>query len=129
MHKINEISFGGHTIKSLGPSDILFNTDINWDTDVQSVHVSYFQLKEEKSFHNSNFINKEDKLIGVGFCNKTNKINVCFLDENSQIYFWVKPEEINFIGTYEEYWEKNDVRIHVKAIKEKWTTEKNTEKE
>lgn len=128
MHKIDEIFFSGRSIKSFGPSDILFNPDINWDTDVQNVYVTYFTLKENKIIGDFT-IYKNENLIAVEYCEQKNKINVCYLDEKSQIYFWINSDDVNFAGTFEECWEKNDVRLYVKAIKERWTTEKNIKKE
>jgi hypothetical protein len=130
MHNVDEILFPKNITDSLKDSNILFSTNIDWDTDMASVHVSYFYLKEDKYLKNDNHISSKERLIGIGLCNKTGMINVCHFDGECHIYFWVKPEELSDnIETVKEEWEVEDVRLHVKAIKEKWTIERNSKKE
>jgi hypothetical protein len=109
----------------LNVDKILFNTNINTDSCDVSVAVSYFILKKDKNI-GDDIIKSGQKLIGVGICDKTGMINVCYLNGNYHKYFWIKPEEIRNAGTNSEEWEFDDVKTHLKAIKEKWTTEKNT---
>jgi hypothetical protein len=132
MHNADEILFSNEGLKKPKKSvDALFNTNIDWDNDVASIDVSYFSLKEDKVVGKDIVVTTNEKLIGVGVCEKTGLVNVCYFDENNQRYFWVKPDEINTVKTVVEYWKLNDIKIHIKAIKEKWNTqtEKNIKKE
>lgn len=126
MLDVDDILFPKKPIKLLNGPDVLFDVDINWELDIIKVDVSYYSLKENKQLKNDNIINSNEPLIGFGICDKTQMINVGYFEENTQIYFWVKPEEVVYNGTFTEEWEIDDARIYVKAIKEKWTTEKNT---
>lgn len=130
MDSINDILFpdnADNKPKKIGKEyNALFSTNVDWDTDTVSVDVSYFSLKVNKIFKDDNTIYAGDPLVGVGFCEKTNMINVCCFDGISQKYFWVKPEEVNAVESISEKWNINDVQRHLKAIKEKWTTQKKT---
>ncbi|SRR3972149_1174908 len=107
---------------------ILFQTNINWDTDMVSVDVSCFVLKKDKII-GDNTIMTSERLYGVGICEKTGMINVCNFDGNYYTYFWVMPDEIISINPSVEEWYSDDVKRHIKAIREKWIIEKNTKKE
>jgi hypothetical protein len=128
MLKVDEILFSKKPSEPLKHFNVLFNTNVDWDTDMVSVDVSYFALKENKIL-GENIINKNDKLVGVGTCDKTGKINVCHFDGSYQTYFWVEPSEVEGFKVIKENWEIEEVRRHNKAIKEKWTTEKSIKKE
>lgn len=109
--------------------NILFNTNTDWDTNSVSLEVSYFCLKEEKKFNDGNVIDAKELLVGVGYCEKTNMINVCSIDESVKRYFWVNLDEVDTRGTFKEDWSLEDVKLHHKIINEKWTTENNIKKE
>jgi len=111
-------------------NDALFNTDINWDTDSVSIHVSYAFLLKDKTLGKDNIVYSDDPLIVVGFCIETDKFNVCSTAMNSKIFFWVDKAEISEIQTSLEHWPIEEVRLHHKSINEKWMTIKtNTTKE
>ncbi len=130
MLNIDEILFPNTLLtESAKNLNAIFNTNINWDTDTMSVDVSYFSLKNDKTLGEDIVINTTEQLIGLDVCEETGMINVCLFDENHYRYFWVKLDEIYNLKTVTEYWKIDDVKRHLKAINEKWTTKKNIKNE
>jgi hypothetical protein len=124
MLNIDEILFANKQPKESSKKlNALFNTSIDWDTDMVSVDVSYFLLKEDKTLGDDNIISAGELLIGIGVCDKTGMINVCHFDEDYHKYFWINSEDVKAVEPVVEHWEFNDVKRHIKAIKERWTTQ------
>ena len=129
MRDIEKILFPKKINKKLDEKslnlDYLFNTEA--DCDVTDVTVSYFLLKKDIELDEENIIYRDTKVMGVGFCEKTNMINVCFNETKSKKYFWVNSDDVSDPIVIQEKWKLKDVKLHNKAIKEKWVIEKNTE--
>ncbi len=123
MLKVEDILFSNTHSESFNQRNVLFNTDINWDTDVVPVDTSYYYLKANKKFEDFT-ISTTQLLVGVEICNETEMINVCYCDGNNYVYFWVNLEDVKSINSIKENWIVNDVKRHIKAIKEQWTTDK-----
>ena len=127
---INKILFSNIESKNLNKfSDILFNVSSKKNIDDIPVDVSYFSLKKEKILNDGNVINLDEPLMAVGFCEETNKINVCVFENNIKIYFWVNFDEVEFRSNVVENWNLDKIKSHYKALNEKWIIEKNTIKE
>lgn len=125
MLKIEDILFSQTHSESFNQRNVLFNTDINWDTDVVPVDTSYYYLKANKKFEDFT-ISTTQLLVGVEICNETEMVNVCYCDGNNYIYFWVNLEDVKSLNSIKENWIISDVKRHIKAIKEQWTADKNS---
>lgn len=123
MLKIEDILFSQTHSESFNQRNVLFNTDINWDTDVVPVDTSYYYLKANKKFEDFT-ISTSQLLVGVEICNETEMVNVCYCDGDNYIYFWVNLEDVKSINSIKENWIISDVKRHIKAIKEQWTNDK-----
>jgi hypothetical protein len=126
MINIDEILFSKESKNS---SSSLFYTDVNFDTDTAFIDISYFEIKKEKKLSDDDIVKLGQRVIGVGFCREKNIINLCVFDENPKIYFWTSIEDVEFKETVKENWNLEDIKIHYKAVNEKWTIRKPIKKE
>lgn len=128
MRNIDKILFSNDSSESPKSFNSLFDMNIDSDTDTLLVDVSYFVLKSNKIL-GDDIIETTERLIGVDFCEKTGMINVCSIDGRYYKYFWVRLDEVKAESTSVELWKINDIKTHIKSIKEEWTIEKNTKNE
>lgn len=108
--------------------DSLFRPLIDLDSETTKVSVSYFFLSKDVILDEENTFYKDTRVMAVGFCDEENLINVCFNEEDSKKYFWINLDDVHSPVVIDEVWSLDDALLHNKAIKEKWTLERNTKK-
>jgi hypothetical protein len=108
--------------------DSLFNPIVDLDSETTKVSVSYFFLSKDVSLDEENIFYKDTRVMAVGFCEEENLINVCFNEEDSKKYFWINLSDVHSPVVIDEVWNTSDALLHKKAIKEKWTLERNIKK-
>jgi len=134
MHNdIDKILFPKKSNKSLEEKslnlDSLFKPIIDLDSETTKVSVSYFFLSKDITLDEENTFYKDTRVMAVGFCDDENLINVCFNEEDSKKYFWISLDDVHSPVVIDEVWSLDDALLHNKAIKEKWTLERNIKKD
>jgi hypothetical protein len=87
-----------------------------------SVDISYFYLSQKKILSQDTTIEPNDALIGVGYDEQKQMINLYRSYFDTDVFFWVKVDEIGRYTSSSEQWSLNEVKRYNKAIKENWVT-------
>jgi hypothetical protein len=105
---------------SCNSAEILF--DKSYEDKNILVDITYFYLSTKKVISTETTIEPNEELIGVGYDEAKQMINLYKSYSDTDIFFWANIDEIGRYSTSLEQWSFNEVKRHNKAIKENWVT-------